>query len=160
MTIKEQSSKGNEESDDVIQQTPLENKIKEMHNNIRQGALLAMNWYVFFVTINYASMGWLATVDNASSTKYIVVLIALAFIVQNILGIFALRKTEKEVKKMGNQVACYENQLIYKGGKLCIEIEAKSIPIELYNFLMKCMSLVLGSLITAWAIYAFIRYYF
>ena len=136
----EKSAKSNAESIDVLQQLPLENKIKEMHNNIRQGAVLAMNWYVFFVTINYASMGWLATVDKTSPPKGIIVVIALAFIVQNVLGVFALRKTEKEVKKMGNQVICYENQLIYKGDKWRIKIEGKSIPMELYNFLMKCMS--------------------
>ncbi|MEJ7862394.1 MAG: hypothetical protein WKF90_12255 [Pyrinomonadaceae bacterium] len=152
MTGKEKPPNGKEESNGEIQQSRIENKVKEMHNNIRHISLLAVNWYVFFVTINYASMGWLA-VGNASFPKCIIVVIALAFIVQNILGIFALSKTEKVVKKMSNQVACYENQPINKG-----KIEAKSIPTELYKCLQICMSLVLISLILAWGIYAYIRF--
>ncbi len=124
-------------------QSRLENKIKEIHNNIRHITQLAMSWFVFFVTINYASMGWLAT----SLNRAIIGTIAGAFIVQNFLGIVALCKTETAIMKMSRQAVIYENFIVDK-------LEAKSIPTELYTDLRKYMQLVLLSIVAAWVIYA------
>jgi hypothetical protein len=141
---------------DEIQQPMLENKVKEMHSNVRHITQLAMNWFVFFVTINYATMGWLAG-GTVSLNRGIISLIASVFIIQNFLGIVSLNETEAVLTKMTNQVVWYEKLLINKGHGLCIEIKAKSIPIELYTNLKKYTSWVLISLIVAWALYAIIR---
>ncbi len=131
------------------QQSRFENKIKEIHNNIRHITQLAMSWFVFFVTINYASMGWLAS-EKATLNRAIIWTIAGAFIVQNFLGIVALRKTETAIMKMSKQVVIYENLTVDK-------LEAKSIPTKLYMDLRKSMRWVLLSLVAAWVIYAAIH---
>jgi hypothetical protein len=138
-------------------QSDLENKVKEINNNIRHITQLAMSWFVFFVTINYASMGWLAT-SSVNFNRTIIVTIAGVFIVQNILGMVSLRETEKAIKKMSDQIECYEKLSIDEDSKWCHGIlESQNVPIELCKNLRKYMSWVLFSLIAAWVIYAIMR---
>jgi hypothetical protein len=156
---KDESSKNN--PDEVmelkdIEKSFLENKVKEVHNNIRHITQLAMNWFIFFVTVNYATMGWLAAGSDISN-KGTVAVIALAFIAQNGVGIYALYMTGKVVMEMNNGVECYETFPI-SNNKLCIKIQiVKSVPIELLMILKRCMTFVLVVLILAWIIYAGIR---
>ncbi|MBC8029569.1 MAG: hypothetical protein H7Z16_05605 [Pyrinomonadaceae bacterium] len=37
-----------------------QDRIKELHVNIRHITHLGMSWFAFFVTTNYLTMGWLA----------------------------------------------------------------------------------------------------
>jgi hypothetical protein len=152
---KQQTQSENKMSDEK-QQTHLENKIKEMHSNIRHITQLAMNWFVFFVTINYATMGWLAA-GTVNLNPFLMLPIAVVFIIQNWLGIVSLNVTECVITEMGNKVDRFEQSLIKEGQDLCIKCEAKSIPIELYANLKKSMLWVLRSLVCAWVFYVGIR---
>jgi hypothetical protein len=73
-----------DEAKELADKEKLENKVKEIHNNIRHITQLAVSWFVFFVTINYATMGWLA-VGSTPIKPGIIGVIAGAFIVQNII---------------------------------------------------------------------------
>ncbi|MFZ1546379.1 MAG: hypothetical protein WAT12_04685, partial [Candidatus Nitrotoga sp.] len=66
----------------------LKSCITEHHNYARHIFTSVVGWFTFFVTINYASMGWLASAsDKIKENLGPVYLIAFAFITQNILGI-------------------------------------------------------------------------
>jgi hypothetical protein len=152
----------------------VENKVKELQNNVRHTTQLAMNWFTFFVTINYASIGWLAAKvsgDRAIADRYLIFLIAVAFIVQNIVGILLINKVEKEMKKRSDELNKYE-QSISDGVEKLKEVEklkkyellssneanglgliipaVKSIPADLYKCVKLGMIVVLVSLVLAW----------
>jgi len=137
------------------QQDYLESKIKELQTNVRHITQLAMGWFAFFVTINYASMGWLAAKapGGGSIDSRMIWIIAVVFIVQNILGIFAICGVEKATRVKSKQVHMYE-KLIFDEGKPPRILKAESIPIKLYTTVERCLSVVLLSLALAWVAFA------
>jgi len=119
----------------------LENKFEELHNNVRHITQLAMNWFAFFVTVNYVTMGWFAKSSaNESTNPHIVPIVAGVFIVQNVLGVFGIAGVLLSAKTMTKQVNDLEKPH-----------SDKSIPMWLYYFIGGFLIIVLGSLIYAWA---------
>lgn len=53
--------------------------------SLRHVMSLVMTWFTFFVTVNYATMGWFA--DTATPNKDLIMVAAGLFICQNALGI-------------------------------------------------------------------------
>jgi hypothetical protein len=93
------------ETSDAPSAISLENKFKELHSNVRHITQLAMNWFAFFVTVNYVTMGWLAKApDNSNPNSRIVPIVAGVFIVQNVLGVFGLAGVLLTAWKMKKQV--------------------------------------------------------
>jgi hypothetical protein len=60
--------------------------IEELHNHIRQNMSLWVQWFTFFVTVNYVGIGWFA---KGASDNHAVWLASTLFISQCILGIAA-----------------------------------------------------------------------
>src|SRR5947209_5879515 len=67
----------------------LKSVITERHDYARHSFTSMVTWFTFFVTVNYASMGWLATSKDGALTNASgpIVLVAAVFVTQNILGI-------------------------------------------------------------------------
>jgi hypothetical protein len=79
----------------------LENKVKELHSNVRHITQLGMTWFAFFVTTNYLTIGWFAkfpssvgsastSCDSEDISLFIIGTVAFVFILQNVLGIVGI----------------------------------------------------------------------
>ena len=128
----------------------LENKLKELHNNVRHVTQLAMNWFAFFVTVNYLTMGWLAKGGSDSVDRVIIQIVAGVFIVQNIFGILGLKCALIALKEMKMQVSTLENSSSSENDE-SQKSKHESIPFTLYWWIGAGLILVLTSLICAWA---------
>ncbi len=135
----------------------LENKLKELHNNVRHITQLGMNWFAFFVTINYLTMGWLAkgSGNESINSRFPVWIIASVFIVQNLLGIVGLIWVLIAANAMKSEVNRLENEKLLSNENNDSQKEksnCESIPASLYIGIGVTLMLVLISLIAAWVI--------
>jgi hypothetical protein len=129
------------------------NKVKELHTNVRHITQLGMNWFAFFVTVNYVTMSWLAKgpSNETQIDSAIVWRIAFVFIVQNFLGILGLTWVLVAARAMKVQVSKFENSNSYADNEPQAEgLKSESIPIALYIAIGVFLILVLISLIWAW----------
>ena len=142
----------------------LENKVKELHSNVRHITQLGMTWFAFFVTINYLTIGWLAKGPSSGSESIhplIIGTVAAVFILQNILGIIGILKVRDMAKAGAAQVSVYENWLLSvyetwlreKDNMPHIKVlKCRSVPASLYSCIARSLVMVLGTLILAWVI--------
>lgn len=131
------------------------NKIKELHSNVRHITQLAMNWFAFFVTVNYLTMGWLAKRPSSAAESIdpnIIKVLALVFIVQNLLvtvGLFWVLIAAATMKRQVDEVESPrpdENVGTQKGTP-----KSYSILLGLYRGIGASLMFVLLSLAGAWA---------
>ncbi len=135
-----------------------ENKIKELHSNIRHITQLAMNWFAFFVTVNYVTMGWLAKgPGDGGANPHVVSIVARVFIVQNVLGAFGLAAVlvsaffmKRQINRLEN-LATREANAADKDAPQKTETKDGSTPTVLYNIIGAFLIVVLISLIYAWS---------
>jgi hypothetical protein len=132
------------------------NKIKELHNNVRHITQLGMNWFAFFVTVNYLTMGWLAKPPSSgveSINSHIIRVLAGVFIVQNLLGIVGLIWVLRAAIAMKGEVNRLEKPPSEENADQQKEKpKCESIPASLYVGIGVFLMLVLGSLAWAWAV--------
>jgi hypothetical protein len=142
------------------------NKVKELHLNVRHITQLGMNWFAFFVTVNYLTMGWLAKgPDGQKVNLSLIWIVAIVFIVQNLVGIFGLAWVLIAAMAMKRQVDTFEKSAkndsqksipkeLYKHLRhprsSLHNSEKESIPAQLYTWIGVFLMLVLISLIVAW----------
>jgi hypothetical protein len=131
----------------------LQNKVKELHTNVRHITQLGMTWFAFFVTLNYLTMGWLAKTPGSgseSTNPRIIGILAAVFIVQNGLGIVGIYIVKRAAKAGAAQVSAYENALL-KADESNIEVlKYASIPANLYAYIAGFLMAVLFLLMPAW----------
>lgn len=132
----------------------LEKKVEELHSNVRHITQLGMNWYAFFMTLNYVTLGWLAS--SGSINRPLIVLVAGLFFIQNGLGILGIHRVLKEAEVLTNQVSTYESLLLEaRNRSTCTWIVGrKIIPIELYKSIAWSLIAVMLLLMAAWFLMA------
>jgi len=144
----------------------LENKVKEVHNNIRHITQLTMTWFAFFVTTNFLSLGWFAKVPSSKSEKFnsqinprMICIVAGVFIIQNFLGIIGVVMVRKTVIAKTLQASIYENWLLstYKSyfdqennKPQMNALEYPGVPITLYDRILILLGVVVIFLVVAW----------
>ena len=131
---------------DEEQQKHLENKVKELHNNVRHITQLGMTWFAFFVTVNYVTMSWLPK----DPSREIIWIIAGVFILQNCLGIFGICMVNKTAAAKAAQVSIYENWLLKVADAPPEGLARASIPVSLYKYIAWFLMTVLFFLMLAW----------
>lgn len=149
----------------------LENKVKELHNNIRHITQLAMTWFAFFVTTNYVTLGWFAKVPSSTEGEKVnplmIYIVAGVFIIQNCLGILGIELVRKTSKAKTLQASIYENWLLstYKkhidpkiNAQHITALECPGIPIILYDRILIFLEIVVVSLVFAWAFILILPY--
>jgi hypothetical protein len=131
------------------------NKIKELQNNVRHITQLGMNWFAFFVTVNYLTMGWLAKPPSSggeSIDRRIIWRLAGVFIVQNVLGIVGLIWVLVAATAMKGEVSRLEKLPSNENNdSLKEKPKCESIPAALYIGIGISLMVVLALLIWAWA---------
>jgi hypothetical protein len=137
--------------------TFVESCIAERHNYARHIFTSAVGWFTFFVTVNYASMGWLAgAADKFKGNHATIVLIASLFSTQNLLGIIACLFIRSYFFRC--------NSRILQGQALLLRAEAIAedqgdlsgqtcLPLRLYSTLIILMIVALAPILAAWIIF-------
>jgi hypothetical protein len=134
----------------------IEDSISERHDYTRQIFQISVAWFTFFITVNYAAMGWLAPV--ADNHKNAVVLIALLFLVQNGLGITicaVLRchfaKTDKRIHELQLQLLNLEAP-----ENPATPSSETAMPRQFYSICMILMIVTMSTIIITWCIIPFV----
>ncbi|EUC12651.1 hypothetical protein [Paraburkholderia hospita] len=136
----------------------VESKIGELHEYVRHIFTVFVNWFIFFVTVNYATMGWLTKPEAANSTPpqsnqdhtllYIVVAL---FVSQNMLGFAACNTIYKYLAGANLQVISLENIASaldeVRNGE---SVYSSSVPIDTYKSLIYLAKWALVVIAVSW----------
>ena len=136
-----------------------ESCIAERHNYARHTFTSTVGWFTFFVTINYATMGWLAgAADKLKGNYPTIVLIACLFFTQNILGIIACLVMRSYFFRCNARILEAQAFLLRTksipedyadlGGQTCL-------PLRLYSTLIVLMIIALVPILLAWLLFPF-----
>jgi hypothetical protein len=122
----------------------LRNLIQELHTHMRHNMALWVQWFTFFVGVNYLAFGWFAVSDrNKLPTKSAVLIAACLFISQCALGIWVSLSFMQWLKK-----ADLELFGLYK--KLHAERIEPTFSTHFYGLAITLGSVALGALIIGW----------
>jgi hypothetical protein len=113
-----------------------EKRLHEIHDYIRHIFQLFMGWFTVFVTVNFVTIGWLATSEKngAYSAPPFASVVPVMLILQNLLGVLAAWRVYVGLRRSNNQVADLEG----------IAENETSVPIRLYS---QTLLLVIAALI-------------
>ena len=136
----------------------VESCVAERHNYARHAFTSTVGWFTFFVTINYATMGWLAGLAGKPKGNYpVIVLIACLFSAQNILGIiaclvmrsyfFRCNRRIREAQALLLRTKSIPEDYTDLGGQTCL-------PLRLYSTLIVLMIVALVPILVAWCLFA------
>jgi hypothetical protein len=78
--------------------------VEETHLYLRHTVQLWVQWFTFFLTVNYVALGWFASGANSPSNRKPLVYVATLFITQNTLGIIACLSTRKWLDEKANEL--------------------------------------------------------
>jgi hypothetical protein len=84
----------------------LEKSIDTSHKYARHMMTNLVNWFVFFVTVNYGSMGWFASAEKPNGS--LVVTLATFFMFQNALGIVVCLRIRRYIAAAGREIIDHE----------------------------------------------------
>ena len=132
----------------------VETCIAERHNYARHIFTALVGWFTFFVTVNYASMGWLSSAaDKNLITWKVVLLISTIFAIQNVLGIMICLIVRSYFKRANKRILAAQGHVIHAqdiredisdlAGQTCL-------PLRLYSTSTIMMVLSMLPLLTAW----------
>lgn len=135
----------------------VESKIEELHEYVRHIFSIFVNWFIFFVTVNYATMGWLtkpeanhapSPTDQDHTLLYIVVVL---FMSQNILGISACNMIYKYLAGAHTQIINLESIASALGEvKNGEAVFCSSVPNDTYKSLIQLAKTALALIALAW----------
>ena len=133
--------------------------ISEENNYIRHMLTSAVGWFSFFVTVNYASMGWLAGAADKFKGNYpAIVLISALFVTQNILGIMACLAVRRYFSGAHERLEGLHRAFV--GGSDSAGDSALSasklgsyFPVSLYRRLMLFMVVAMIPVMIAWSVF-------
>lgn len=146
----------------------LERKINEIHEYARHLFGLLVTWFVFFATVNYATMGWLTKPESSSAPhggagqeRFLYVVVSVLFLIQNLIGIAACRRFRQHFSKTNNDVDALEqimkatdamknNPIVFKN----------SLPNEIYERSIDFMSCALIVIACAWVVIGVYAWFF
>jgi hypothetical protein len=121
---------------------------KQLHETCRSVVTLYIGWFTFFITLNFAVLGWLAKNDpSAQTNRLLLYIIAVAFIIFTVLGIVAGAIVRAQVRATNAEVA----------NCLGVTAHAKSladvsIPASRYNGAIKVIFAALLVLMVVWIV--------
>ena len=133
-----------------------ESDIKQRHDYARHAFTATTGWFTFFVTVNYASMGWLAgSADKFSGNHSVIRLVAGLFITQNILGIIACVIMRRFFFHCNDRIRESLRALpeVEISGDECDLAGQTGLPIGLYSILMILMIVALIPVLIAWIMF-------
>ena len=111
-------------------------EIKQVHDYIRHLFHMFLSWFTVFATVNYATMGWLASLGPNAHFLSIAKLVAVMFVAQNLLALVCAREVWRALKRQADKV----------GGA------AGVVPMTLYFRAIALIAIAIGLTAIAWLI--------
>jgi hypothetical protein len=142
----------------------VESRLKQLHEYIRHISQQTVSWFTFFVTVNYAVMGWVLVssfaakpvLDVQSRSGRVIFLVSIVFAFQNILGILACIVVRSHLLERGALV----QQLEALFPKAETEVQStpcfQTVPMRLYSRSVSLMIIALIPLLFAWCLLPFL----
>lgn len=118
---------------------------KQVHDYVRHIMTTLVSWFTVFITVNYATLGWLLSKvvgeggGGEGSTRKLRLLVAILFIVQNGLGLFAIGAARKYLLRAAGLLTGRADAL-----------QVRLVPQEVYPRAASLMQIALGTVIVAW----------
>jgi hypothetical protein len=133
----------------------IESCIRERHEYARHAFTSTINWFSFFVVLNYGAMSWLAGSDKFKGDPRAMILVASGFIAQNILGIIACLVVRRYFRRSNGRLL--EAQAILLRRKSMTEdlsdLSGQTcLPLRLYSTVIVLMIIALVPILIAWAV--------
>jgi hypothetical protein len=124
-------------------------RISDLNAYARHSFQLLVSWFTFFVTVNYASMGWLAGSRKPGPR---IVLIASMFIAQNLLGILACLAVRRHLLTADKKILGLEQHVVGSPLRVVADLDNETpMPLGLYSWVIFLMVVALITIIIAWA---------
>lgn len=138
--------------DDIVRQ------IGELHDYARHVYQLFIAWFTVFVSVNFATMGWLAKHEGSpAGNAWLTSLVAILFIVQNILGIIACSFVRACLSGMGEAIRCRETRLVDEDtseSDVGMQVSG-TVPLALYKSVAGLIASALLFTTAAWGVLPF-----
>jgi hypothetical protein len=127
-------------------------RISDLNAYARHSFQTLVSWFTFFVTVNYASMGWLAGSDNPNTKM--VDLIGVMFIIQNLLGIAACLLVKRYLLLTDKKILGLEQHVVGSPLRVVAELDNETpMPLTLYSWVIILMVGALLTIIGAWSLF-------
>ncbi|HEY3265542.1 MAG TPA: hypothetical protein VGM37_01350 [Armatimonadota bacterium] len=133
-------------------------KVKQFHDYARHIFQTLVAWFTFFITVNYASMGWLAKPSADSHAQHsLVSLVALVFALHNVLGIWVTLVARKQMITIGATILTLDRLTEDGSASPPIpELQCNAVPITLYSVGPLLMVTAMAPLFVAWCVLPFL----
>lgn len=122
-----------------------ERRVKELHEYVRLNFQLYMAWFTFFGTVNFASLGWLASTSETARLTSIAWLVPVMFISQNVLGILASKYVSDFFYQYDGNVRALERILVPDENT-----SQSSLSLRLYNQVVALIAGALAIIAAVW----------
>jgi hypothetical protein len=127
----------------------LRTEYEHINSYIRTSAQLHLAWYTFFVTVNYAVLGYMASqYVRGAATDPSVLVLAIVLIVQGVLAIIACVNYESYIKKSEARITTILKELTRPNG----EAPNNPIPGKLYHDTTILMIISFAALLLFWLV--------
>lgn len=128
----------------------LQKELDEHHQYSRNNIQLLINWYTFFLTLQLGAFGWFGTEIAKEGIKqfYAIYVVAVYFIVQNILSIIGCQLAKKDILRVDQRV-----KLILNGDS------ESAMPASFYVSVLRLFQCTLVTLLIFWFVFLWIILY-
>jgi len=128
----------------------LQKAVRESHEYCRHSMLMWMQWFTFFLTVNYVALGWFAGELARQELKNYRALkeVALMFVSQNLLGIVVCLLTWRYLSVAARAFASEYNDL---------GLKSPTFPVRFYAIAVLLGAAAMALVIVLWLTFAFGR---
>lgn len=135
-------------------------ELGEQYNFVRHHFQLLLGWYTFFLTVNFAVIGWFTSVLLTGSLKQSlpIVFIALFFISQQVFSYIAIVQVTRYFIETHARCAELLEKMASKAAILHLQPQTP-IPIEIYVKIMDLMRYTLISFCFFWIVLTAVSIY-
>jgi hypothetical protein len=131
----------------------VDKKISQLHDYTRSTMQHLVTWFTFFVTVNSASIAWLAPKPPLPS-NLLISLISVMFIIQNLLGIAACLFVRQYIHKTNKKIADWELLVFKNANYTRVQFPSDTcVPVKLYLALTLLMAVSLLIMAVAWYLF-------
>ncbi len=125
---------------------------QEAHAYLRHNMQVWVQWFSFFVTVNYVALGWFASdiTHHKIEDRMPLIVVAMFFSFQCMLGIWVSLRLRRWFIDTGNQG---DNE---PGGDQTIHTKYGNPSASFYAFAVLLGCLALGSIVLIWAFLSFL----
>jgi len=130
-------------------QQQLERRNRELHDYARHIVQLLVTWFMFFCTVNYATMGWIAAKSLTGEASKWIFGLSILFIPQNIEGVIVCIAIRRYLLKVNSEVLGLEELIAPSDHSYTCK---SSVPASLYSLTSILMAVAVFCILLSWCV--------